>query len=374
MHTIKLFDAEVIVQNFQNMEDAYPNKVLHASTKPNPLPENKYYTPEGTFTYKSTSYDIQEYLKDTRTEGLLIIHRDTIIYEAYFNDLQKDETHISWSMAKSFTATLIGVFYEKGLFQLSDPVTDYVPELKGSGYDGVTIKNLLQMSTGVHFNEDYGDFNSDINRFGRAFAMGSSLLDFSKSLKKEKEQGLSNHYVSINTQVLGIFLTKLTGKSFTELTQEYIWEPIGMEHNGSWIVDNEGMEVVLGGLNATLRDFSKLGLLYMHKGVLNGNRVISEKWVKDATTPDAPHLLPGNHELSTSIHGYGYQWWIPENNHNCYAMGGIYNQYVYADPINDIVITKLSANHKYKQEGHVTKSIHFEMFDAIIEDIVKNEQ
>ncbi|MBT8234203.1 MAG: serine hydrolase [Saprospiraceae bacterium] len=354
------------------METLYPSTKLSKSTNPLKLIENKTYKLNGQFTFKNHTYDINQYLEDTRTEGLLIIHRDTIIYENYWNDLKQNENHISWSMAKSFMGTLIGIYFEKGLFKLDETVTKYLPSLNGSGYEDVTIKNLLEMSSGVRFDEDYGAFNSDINRFGRAFALGSSLEAFAKTLTKEKEQGQFNHYVSIDTQVLGLLLSEITGKSITELTQEHIWEPLGMEHDGYWLVDNENMEVVLGGLNASLRDFAKLGLLYKNYGKLNNHHVIDSNWVADATTPSAPHLMPGEIPFSSNIHGYGYQWWIPQNNTTCFAMGGIYNQYVYVDPVHDVVITKLSANHKFKKEGTITKDIHFVMFDEIIKNIVNN--
>ena len=354
------------------MTDTYDASFMEKSTKPIKLPENKVYKTKGSFEFNGQTLDINQYLKDTRTEGLLIILRDTIVFEQYWEDLEQDESHISWSMSKSLMSILIGVYYEKGLFELTDPVTKYLPQFKGTGYDGVTIKNLLQMSSGVAFNEDYGDFNSDINKFGRAFAIGSSLEEFAKSLKNEKPQGTYNHYVSIDTQVLGILLRKVTGRSITDLCQEHVWEVIGMEHDASWIVDNTGMEMVLGGLNATLRDFAKIGLLFKHKGALNGKRVVSEQWVHNSITPDAPHLMPGDNPASTRKNGYGYQWWIPNVNHDAFAMGGIYNQYVYVDPVRDIIIAKLSANHKFKTEGIVTKDMHFVMFESMIKDVLKD--
>ena len=368
--TNHLFDEDQIVQNFQNMDEFYPSAIMKASTTPLTLPARSNIQLQGSFEYENQTYDINQYLKDTYTEGLLITQNDTIIYESYWNDLEQDESHISWSMAKSFTSTLIGVYYEKGAFELSDPITKYLPQYKETGYEGVTIKNLLQMSSGVSFDEDYGNFNSDINRFGRAFALGSSFEEFSKTLTNVKKQGEFNHYVSIDTQVLGILLVKVTGKSIAQLTHQHIWEPLGMEHDGCWLTDNTNMEVVLGGLNASLRDYCKLGMLYKNKGQLNGNTIISPQWIKESTTPDAPHLMPGDNPMSSNHHGYGYQWWLPRNNKNVIAMDGIYNQFVYTDTLNNIIITKLSANHHFKKQGKVTKDIHFAMFDKIIEDIV----
>ncbi len=373
IHTISLFDENVIAQNFQNMADHYPVMSLKKSNRPLILPERKYYQPKGQFSFEGNQYDIKQYLTDTRTEGLIILHHDTIIYEEYYEDLEKNEQHISWSMAKSFTSALIGIYYEKQLFQLDDPVTKYLPDFKGTGYDGVSIRNLLNMSSGVGFNEDYGDFYSDINRFGRAFAVGSPIREFAKSLENARPQGTFNHYVSIDTQVLAFLLMEITGKSITELTQIHLWDPLGMEYDGSWIVDEDNIEIALGGLNASLRDYTKLGICYKNNGFLNGNQIIPSEWIKSSLLMDQDHLVPGKHNLSSNIHGYGFQWWIPVNNQNAYAMGGIYNQYVYIDPVNDIVIAKLSANHHYKKQGHITKTMHFVMFEEIIKDIIKSE-
>lgn len=374
VHTISLFDEDVIAENFQNMEDSYPVRTLTASTQAYQFPERKEYMPAGSFTFENKTYNIPQYLKDTRTEGLLILKNDTIIHESYYEGLEQNESHISWSMAKSFTSALVGILHDQGLFDLDDPVTKYLPDFKGTGYDGVTIINLLNMSSGVRFNEDYGDFYSDINRFGRAFAMGSSIREFAKSLKNERPQGTYNHYVSIDTQVLGLLLMAVSGKTITELTQQYLWTPLGMEYDGQWIIDNKGDEIALGGLNATLRDYTKMGVCFKNDGYFNNQQIVPKEWVKASIDLDKPHLQAGVNELSSNIHGYGLQWWVPVNNPDAFAMGGIYNQYVYIDPVNDIVITKLSANHKYKKEGHVTKAMHFVMFDAMIQDIVNSTQ
>jgi CubicO group peptidase (beta-lactamase class C family) len=149
----------------------------------------------------------------------------------YWYGHRKDKQHISFSVAKSFVSALMGIAIEEGFVKnIEQADTDYVPELVGSGYDGVSIKNVLQMSSGVRFNEDYSDFNSDINRFSRAAAFGTSLDDFSASLVREREPGTYHHYVSIDTQVLGMVLTRATGKCLTDYLSEKIWQPLVMEH------------------------------------------------------------------------------------------------------------------------------------------------
>ena len=148
---------------------------------------------------------------------MIVIHEDEIVYENYWLDNNESKKHISWSVAKSFISALIGIAFEEGLIDsLDDPVTKYLDDFKNTGYDNVSIKDILQMSTGVLFNEDYADNDSDINRFGRAIATGTSMRDFSKTLTREKEPGTYMHYVSINTQVLGFLLQEVTNKSISE--------------------------------------------------------------------------------------------------------------------------------------------------------------
>jgi CubicO group peptidase (beta-lactamase class C family) len=373
-HTIALFDKEVIVQNFQNMETGYPSTQIASSPNPIKLPSKDIgFKPIKEFKYLDSLFSVDEYLETTRTEGLLVIQNDTIIYEQYANDLEPDESHISWSMSKSFIAAMMGIAYDNGLYKLSDPVTKYLPQFKGTGYDGVEIEDLLQMSSGVRFNEDYGDFNSDINKFGRAFAMGSSLEAFAQDLERQRTPGTYNHYVSLDTQVLGILLIKLTGKSITQLTQEWIWNPMGFEHEGQWITDNEGLELALGGLNASLRDYAKMGLLYLNKGKFNGKQIVSEEWVQKSLSITEDHLQPNQKKLSSNHHGYGYQWWIPQHDEGDFFMVGIYNQFVYVQPKHNLVIVKLSANHHFKEEGKITKDIHLALFKSMARTFEQKE-
>ncbi len=364
-HTIRLFDEDVIVQNFQNMDSKYPTTKLTKSKNPLILPSDLKYTPIESFKFKDSIFSFDKYLEATRTEGLLIIHKDTIIHEQYSNDLEQNESHISWSMSKSFIAAMMGIAYDKGMYQLDDKITDHLPQFKDTGYDNVEIEDILQMSSGIGFNEDYGDFNSDINKFGRAFATGSSLEEFARSLKRAKEPGSFFHYVSLDTQVLGILLIKLTGKNLTELTQQWLWNSIGMEHDGEWIVDNNNLELALGGLNASLRDFSKLGLLYLNDGKLNGKQIVSKNWIEKSLNISEDHLQPDQLTHSSNHHGYGYQWWIPQKDDGDYFMVGIYNQFVYIQPKKDLIIAKLSANHHFKTEGSITKDIHLAMFKTM---------
>jgi CubicO group peptidase (beta-lactamase class C family) len=368
VHTVQLFDKEVIVHNFQHMDDTYTVSRLSPSDKPFRYPSKLDYSLIDAFEFHDSVFMVDDFFDYTNTEGLLVIHNDTIVFEQYYRGLTEQTTHISWSMAKSVVSTLAGIARDEGLFSIEDEITKYLPQFAGTGYDGVRIKDILQMSSGVGFNEDYGDFNSDINRFGRAFALGSSFEEFALSMKREREPGTYCHYVSIDTQVIGMLIAKVTGRTLTSYLEEKLWEPLGMESRAEWIIDNEGMELALGGLNMTLRDYAKLGQLYLHNGNFNGTQIVSEKWVHDATTPDAPHLMPGNHGQSSHNLGYGYQWWVPEQDEGDFFAAGIYNQYVYVHPRKNLVIAKLSANHHFKKEGAITKDYHIAMFKRMARD------
>jgi len=355
-----LFDAENIVDNFQDVEETFPTTLIPPSSQPLILPERKDFDFPENFIHRGSPFEVAKFLRDTRTEGLLVIHQDTIVFEDYDLGLEKDERHISWSMSKSFIGTLVGIAVGQGKLGLDDEVTEILPDFVGTGYEGVTVHDLLCMRSGVLFNEDYGDYYSDINRFGRAFALGSSYRDFAKSLGNELEPGSRCRYVSIDTQVLGHLLAEVMGASLTNLLEEYIWQPMGMEFEGGWVVDDTGFEMALGGMLASLRDFAKHGLLYLHEGKLNGQQIISSQWVKDATSRHSADTLATRSHL-----GYGYQWWIPSNDSGDYMMVGIYDQFVYVNPEKQLVIAKLSADHRFKSKGGAIKAQHISFFQDV---------
>ncbi len=373
LHVNSLFEADKIVHNFLTMEDAFPVTGIQASGSPNLFPKGNMDLPKN-LTYGDKTMSTSDYLKDTWTTGLLILHKDSIKHESYYLGHSQDQTHISWSMAKSFVATLLGIALEEGKFEsIEDPVTKYVPELKGSGYDGVRIKDILQMSSGVRFNEDYVDFYSDINRFGRNFALGNSLDNFCKSLVNEKPPGTVNHYVSIDTQVLGMLLKRITGQSLSSYLEEKIWHPIGMEHDAQWITDNEGMEVALGGLNISLRDYARFGHLMLNNGQFKGKQIVPRQWIKDSVTPDAPHVMPGPSSKYKSNFGYGYQWWIPEDADGAFLARGVYNQFIYIYPKQDLVIVKNSGNPKYGRAGDYSMAQTMGFFAAVVAELETKE-
>ena len=373
---LTLFDKDVISENFRGMDKIFQSVTV-------PKPEDSYIFPSRkdpitlaeSFIAEDSIINTQGYLDYTLTDALLVLRHDTIYFEYYANGFTAADQHISWSMSKSVISALFGIAIEEGkINSIEETVTDYLPDFAGTGYDGVRIKDVLQMSSGVGFNEDYGDFNSDINVMGRYFALGMPMVDFAKRLKNEREPGTFNHYVSIDTQVLGMILTKATGESVTEYMYKKLWQPMGAGSSAYWIVDNTGMEFVLGGLNVTARDYAKIGQLYLDSGRWQGKQLVPEAWIIASVTPDAPHLMPGVRESALRRDGYGFQWWIPFGSEDEFNAQGIYGQFIYVDPDKDMVIIKLSSNYHFKNDktGYF-HDLEIAMYRKIVDDVMNED-
>lgn len=361
-----LFDAGVIDENFRSGDKTFPSQVVHRGGRVFEFKRRPVALPE-TYLFKGKAKNVQQFLDHTDTTGIVVIKDDTILFEKYYRGNTEKSRAISWSVAKSFVSALLGVAVHEGYIKdIHQPITAYVPKLKGSGYEGVPIKDIMNMSSGIRFNEDYGDFFSDIQRMGRTIAFGTSLDNFVASLKNEKKPGTFRHYVSADTQSLGMLLRDSTKKSITSLLEEKIWKKIGMESDAYWLVDGNGMEMAFGGLNAVLRDYARFGVLYLNNGRWGTEQVVPAEWVRASVTPDAPHLMPGNNPaLHTWTLGYGYQWWIPENPDGDFLAIGIYGQFIYIYPKYRIVIAKNSAYVDYNKDGDDMEIETIEMFRAM---------
>lgn len=355
-----LFSGSDQYQKFNRVYELFPTSNLVPSINPSSFESESLIKLPNSFVYESRSVDVNEYLDRTDVSALLILKDGKIRYENYWLTGGREVKWISMSVGKSFVSALIGIALDQGhIKSIQDPVTIYVPQLKDSAYDGVSIKDILQMSSGASWNEDYGDPNSDINRSVRIFALGGSLDEFAASLTNENEPGTFNRYNSTDTQVLGMLLREATGTSITEFMQEMLWDPIGAEDNAYWLLDSENMEVAYGGLNATARDYAKLGELYRLRGRMNNKQIIPEKWVDESVRPDAPHLMPGENPMSDYPLGYGYQWWIPDESGDYMAIG-VYNQFIYVSPKNNSVVVQLAANKIYGVDAIETTFSEFE--------------
>lgn len=363
---IHLYDEDRIVENFRGMDRVFPIREIEPSPAPRVFDETPMDLPRS-FVYQGRELDLARYLEDNQSTGLLVLRDGVIVYEDYWLGHSRDARHISWSVAKSFVSALVGIAVQEGkIASIELPINDYLPEFEGTGYHGVKVRDILEMSSGVRFDEDYADYDSDINRFGRAIAFGGAMDEFARSLVRAREPGSYHHYVSIDTQMLAMLLVAVTGESVTELLQRKLWDPVGMVYPAYWLLDSSGMEVALGGLNATLRDYARFGQLYLDEGRVGGHQIVPAGWVADSTTARAPHLEPGADNPASSLSwGYGYQWWIPDPDLGDYTAAGIYNQYVYVNPKQRVVIAKNSANRRFIAEREATRDEHVAMFRAI---------
>jgi CubicO group peptidase (beta-lactamase class C family) len=336
---VTLFDEALVVDNFSNMKDVFFNKKIVKQGEPYvfdvalaPLPES--------FNYRNSSTNTEAFLTRRATTALLVLKDDKITYEQYFLGTQSDDKRISWSMAKSFVSILFGMQVDAGNIDIEKTVDFYLPELANSGYAKVKVKHVLQMSSGVEWDEDYQDFYSDINKMGRVLAIGGSLDHMTSELVNESAPGKAFHYVSMDTHVIGMILRRVSGKSLIELLQQNIWNTIGMESDAYWLTDSQGTEFALGGLNVTTRDYARFGRLLLNNGAVNGKQIVSAAWIKVATTPQADYLQPQVGKL-----GYGYQIWLPpEAEQGEFFCVGVYGQYIYVNQQHNVVIVKNSAD------------------------------
>lgn len=358
--------------NFQRVaQSAFPVVVMTPAPSPSPFPMGAPMALPATYSHEGSARDLNAFLDETETMALLVLRDGVIRHEWYAPWGGQRVPWVSMSVAKSFISAALGIAVEEGFVRsIERPVTDYLPELAGSAYDGVRIKDILQMSSGAGWNEDYSDPESDIIRLAGVTLdeVTGSFNQFTTTLKRARAPGSFNLYNSTDTQVLGWLLARATGRAIRDYMEEKLWHPLGMEDAGTWICDGQGMEMAFGGLNATARDYAKIGELFRLGGRWHGRQIVPEAWVKASVTPDAAHLMPGDTGLSDSLFGYGYQWWVPEGTEGEYSAIGVYNQFVYVNPAHGVVITKLSASRRYGETNDESSYREFEtmsMFRAI---------
>ncbi len=347
-----LFSEEKIVENFSNMDAAFLTTPL--SRGDGPTSELAYGAelelPEG----------MENWIEDRAVTSLLIMKDGKIRFEEYYLGTGPDDRRISWSIAKSYLSALFGILMNEGaIASLDDPVVQYAPKLKGSAYETATIRNVLNMASGVTFDEDYLDFNSDINRMGRVVALGGELDEFAAALQDSfAEPGETWQYVSIDTHVIGMVIRGATGRGVAELLMGKIIGPLGLEHDGYYITDGTGVAFALGGLNFTTRDYARFGQMILQDGKYGENQIVPAGWIADSTAASAP-TQPGKI-------GYGYQWWIPVGAHDGEFMGrGIYGQYLYFDQPKGVLIVTTGADRKFREPGVNENNI--EMFRKVAE-------
>lgn len=354
-----LFSEDRIVANFTAMDTMFENLAL----SPDPDVQNTLTT--------GTPLDLPAgfttWTQDRAVTGVIVVQNGVIRHESYPLTAAGEtdpatSRRISWSVAKSFLSVLMGILHDDGTIpDLDAPVTQFVPTLVGSAYDGASIRDVLQMSSGVTFNEDYLDFWSDINKMGRVLALGQSMDGFAEGLNDiDAEAGARWQYVSIDTHIIGMVIRGATGRSIPDLLSEMVIAPLGPTSAPYYITDGHGVAFVLGGLNLTTHDYALFGHMVANGGIAFGKRIVSEAWIEESTAPSAP--------TAAGQIGYGYQWWVPVGaSEGQFMARGIYGQYIYIDRPRGVVIAVNGADRRFREDGVADSNV--DMFRAIAESM-----
>jgi CubicO group peptidase (beta-lactamase class C family) len=292
------------------------------------------------YNWQGQRYTAQQFLERTYTNALLVMKDGRIVSEIYRNATDERSHFIGWSMTKSVTSLLIGCALAQGrIDSLDTPISRYLPELKGGGYEGVSIRQVMQMRSGVDYEERY-----DFDHPGRAASNHIAALvkntarfaDVARTLPRIHEPGSFFQYKTIDTAVLGWLIERVTQGSVAAYTARSLWEPLGAESDAFYIMDGPpgiGREFSGAGFNATLRDFARFGQMVLDGGVAGGRRIVSEDWIRQSTRPS------GSEDTQRS--GYGLQWWILGDS-GAFAAIGLQGQYIFIDPATRTVVVKLS--------------------------------
>lgn len=365
IHVKSLFDADKIVQNFSHMDDLLFSSDLPRSGKEN-LWEISLSSLPVNYSDRGKEKNTAAMLEELQTTALVVVKDGSIVFEDYYKGTAPDDLRISWSMSKSFVSALTGLALARGEIEsIDDPVTRYAPMLKDSAYDGVSLRHVMNMASGIQFDEDYLDPGSDINHMGTVLALGGSLDEFAaEQTSITRRSGTAWQYCSIDTHVISMVLRAATGKTLQEYFIENLWSKIGASADAKYSTDGDGNAFALGGLNMRTRDYALFGELMRNQGRRGDEQIIPADWVAKSTSQTAPPAAEGA-GVSTedgSSFGYGYQWWIPPNSDGEFYAVGVYGQYLYINPKAGIVIAKNAAHREFmsadeKGESYMAQNI-----------------
>ncbi|WP_027124864.1 serine hydrolase domain-containing protein [Gelidibacter mesophilus] len=319
-------------RRFPMMHNIFPSLPIPIGNHNASLKELKHIAPK--WEDKRT---LASYMNDNHVKGVIVIKNSEIKMEKYADGINQETLWTSFSVAKSVSSMLVGVAVKDGAIEgLEDPLSKYIDEFKGYDYGEVTVRQLLTMTSGIAWNEDYEDPNSDVGQMYKAPCQGteSHILTYMKPLQFAHKPGTHWNYSTGETDLVGILVQKATGLSLAEYLSEKIWKPYGMEHCAYWLAD-ECSNLNLGGsgLSASLRDFARLGMLMLDGGQIGDESILSEEWSKDVTS-----LL---NQTNDQGDGYGYLWWRFKD--GSYGAFGIFGQMVYINPHKNLVIAQIAA-------------------------------
>jgi len=304
------------------------------------------------FTSQGHSSSISNWLETSETDGFIVLSQGQIVFERYFNGMTESTLHLAQSVSKSITATAFGVLVARGLIDTGLPIAHYLPEFKKTGYADALVQQVLDMTSGVRFDENYTDPFSDAGRIDvasgwklppEAGEWPASMHDLVLTLEKTiRPHGAAFEYRSIETDVLAMLMERVTGKPLAAVISEEIWRPIGAESDAKFTVDRSGYALADGGFNASLRDFARFGQLWAKRGKVSDQQILSEAWVNETLAGDSslfgsPYsdVLPGG--------AYRNQFWLPKARGSVLLCRGVFGQMIYIDTAKDFVAVKVSS-------------------------------
>ena len=359
----RIFHPDERVEHHRGMDKVFPSRPIAASSTPFKFETAKADLP-GTYEFNGEQRKITDFFQKSTTTSLVVLRQGKLESESYFTGATAESRFTSWSIAKSLVATLIGMSVHAGkIASLDDKASKYVPELSGKAYGDASLRSLLQMASGVRFNEDYVDKLSDINKlFFKVFIFGQGVNESIANHPFEVAPGTRFSYVSADTQVLSWVLRKAHGKPVAEIAQEYIWQPLGMEASAYWSVDRSidsdadrvaASELGYCCLNATARDYAKLGQLYLQDGQWQGKRLLPEGWVRQVSRPSAAWQEPGYLDPKSpsgrnDTRGYGMHFWVPKGYDGEYFANGVWGQSIWVSEKPGVVIVRTAVDPEYR--------------------------
>ncbi len=350
------------VSTFRNIDQMFPSRVVPCAKKPVVLEKSPLRLDDVRFTSNDTPYNLNDYITLNRVAGLLILKDNKIVSEQYHLGNSEQTRWMSMSVAKSISSTLVGAAILDGhIGGIDDPLTDYLPELKGSGYDRVSVKQLLQMTSGVKWDDTPTDPNSERRKMLdlQIAQQPGAIMRYMASLPSVAEPGTVWNYSTGETHVVGALVRAATGQTVASYLSEKIWSRIGTEADATWWLDSpEGLEVAGSGISATLRDYGRFGLFMMNDGVVDGERLLPEGWVVEAGAP---------REIGGEQVDYGLMWWPVTDgasDDGAFSACGLFGQYIYINPKERVVIVVWSAR-EMPLDSEVIKDNDF--FNATVE-------
>lgn len=291
-------------------------------------------------------------LEKVYTDGIIILHQGTIVYEKYFGALAPDGTHAAMSCSKTLTGTLGATLVAEGVINPEKRADFYVPELKESGFGNATIRELLDMTTSIQYIEDYSDPNAEVWKFSEAgnvfhpadYSGYKNFYDYIVTVRQSGPHGRKFAYKTINTDVLAWVISRATGKNIAQLLSEKIWQPMGAHIDGYYQVDASGIPFAGGGFNGSLRDYAMFGEMVRCGGFFNGKQIIPESVLDDIIY----HVETSKFDVKAypNLKGWGYRnmWWVTNNDNQAFMARGVHGQAIYIDPTAEIVIVRLASH------------------------------